>query len=239
MTVTARTILPIILTIAYAVGLLSIPQWTAKLDFAVSDNSYITGQFSYQVFLLVITAISILTTYLLNRHNFKTYFSFGQISAAGQELKLFGIKQGDTWIKTGLSLCVVISLVTAIFLYFQLRQTDPDWTSFQSGFFWIVLFSLTNSFGEEMIFRLGIVSPLSGRLAPTTIFLISAVLFGIPHFAGMPNGIIGVALAGILGFVLAKSMYETKGFFWAWTIHFLQDVLIIGTLYLMNENANL
>lgn len=45
-------------------------------------------------------------------------------------------------------------------------------------------------------------------------------------------------MAGILGFVLAKSMYETKGFFWAWTIHFFQDVLIIGTLYLMNENTS-
>ena len=54
----------------------------------------------------------------------------------------------------------------------------------------------------------------------------------------MPNGIIGVTMAGILGFVLAKSMYETHGFFWAWTIHFLQDILIIGTLYLMNENTS-
>ena len=89
-----------------------------------------------------------------------------------------------------------------------------------------------------MIFRLGIVSPLSGQLEPTTIFIISAVLFGIPHFAGMPNGIIGVTLAGILGFVLAKSMYETNGFFWAWVIHFLQDVLIIGTMFLMNENTS-
>lgn len=235
MAFTTKTILPIILTIVYAVGLLLIPQWSEKCGFVVSDNNYLTRQFNYQILLLPITAISILTTYLLNRQNFKTYFSFGQISVVGQELKLFGIKQGDTWTKTGLSLCVVISLVTATFLYFQLKQTNPNWTSLQSGLFWIVLFSLTNSFGEEMIFRLGIVSPLSGQLSPTTIFLISAVLFGIPHFAGMPNGIIGVTLAGILGFVLAKSMYETNGFFWAWTIHFLQDALIIGTLYLMNE----
>ena len=238
MTITTKTILPILLTIIFSVGLLLIPQWTAKHGFVVSDNGYVTRQFNYQIALLVITAISMLATYLLNKHNFNTYFSFGQISSVGQELKLFGIKEGDTWRKTGLSLCVVISLVTATFLYFQLRQTNPNWTSLQNGIFWIILFSLTNSFGEEMIFRLGIVSPLSGQLAPTTIFLISAVLFGIPHFAGMPNGIIGVTMAGILGFVLAKSMYETHGFFWAWTIHFLQDVLIIGTLYLMNENTS-
>ena len=135
MTVTTKAILPIFLTIAFAVGLLLIPQLTAKRGFVVSDNSYVTRQFNYQILLLVITAISILTTYLLNKHNFKTYFSFGQISAVGQELKLFGIKQGDTWTKTGLSLCVVISLVTATFLYFQLKQTNPNWTSLQSGLF--------------------------------------------------------------------------------------------------------
>ncbi|MFB2121469.1 CPBP family intramembrane glutamic endopeptidase [Parapedobacter sp. 2B3] len=230
-----KTILPILLTTAFAVGLLFLLQFSGKLGFVISDNNYLTKQFNYQILLLPIIAISILTTYLLNKQNFKTYFSFGHISAVGQELKLFGIKQGDTWTKTGLSLCVVISLITAIFLYFQLKQTNPNWASLQSGIFWIVLFSLTNSFGEEMIFRLSIVSPLSGQLAPTTIFFISAVLFGIPHFAGMPNGIIGVTMAGILGFVLAKSMYETNGFFWAWTIHFLQDFLIIGALYLMNE----
>jgi ABC-type Fe3+-siderophore transport system permease subunit len=51
----------------------------------------------------------------------------------------------------------------------------------------------------------------------------------------MPSGIIGISLAGILGFVLAKSIFETQGFFWAWLIHFLQDVVIIGSLYLMNK----
>jgi hypothetical protein len=71
---------------------------------------------------------------------------------------------------------------------------------------------------------------------PNCLIKISVKKFGIPHFAGMPNGIIGVTLAGILGFVLAKSMHETRGFFWAWTIHFLQDILIIGTLFLIYES---
>lgn len=152
MSLTPKTILPILLTIAFAVGLLFILQFNGKLGFVISDNNYLTKQFNYQILLLTITAISIFTTYLLNKRNFKTYFSFGQISALAEELKLFGIKKGDTWTKTGISLCVVISLVTATFLYFQLKQTNPNWTSLQNGIFWIVLFSLTNSFGKEMIF---------------------------------------------------------------------------------------
>ena len=84
-----------------------------------------------------------------------------------------------------------------------------------------------------MIFRMGIVSPLKGLLQPMTIFIISAILYVLPHMAGMPSGLIGATMAGILGLVLAKSLYETNGLFWAWIIHFLQDVIIIGTLFLM------
>lgn len=233
-----RIILPIALTALYGIGLLVTGQWSKKIEFAISKNNYISGQFNYQVILLLITAISIASTYLLNKQNFVQYFSWGNISATGQELKAFGINKGDSWMKTGISLCIVISLATSIFLYFQLKKVNPNWSVLQSGIFWIILFSLTNSFSEEMIFRFGIVSTLDGKISPTTIFLISGILFGIPHFAGMPNGIIGVTMAGVLGFVLAKSMQETHGFFWAWLIHFIQDVLIITTLFIMQKNSN-
>ena len=51
----------------------------------------------------------------------------------------------------------------------------------------------------------------------------------------MPSGVIGILLAGLLGYVLSKSIYETNGIFWAWFIHFLQDVIIIGSLYLIKS----
>jgi hypothetical protein len=54
----------------------------------------------------------------------------------------------------------------------------------------------------------------------------------------MPSGIIGAVMAGVLGYVMAKSVYETKGIFWAWAIHFLQDVIIIGPLFLISASQN-
>jgi membrane protease YdiL (CAAX protease family) len=229
-----KTALPIFLTVLYATGLLFAGILSKKFNVTFSTNGYVDIQLKYQLLLLSITAISLVTTFLLNKQNFSSFFSWGDITATGEELKLLGIKKGDSWLKTGLSLSLVITTVTGIFMYFQARQANINWSALQTGILWILLFSLTNSFGEEMIFRLGIISPLKGLIAPMTIFLISAVLFGIPHFAGMPSGIIGATLAGILGFVLAKSMYETNGFFWAWFIHFIQDLIIIGSLFLIN-----
>jgi uncharacterized protein len=206
---------------------------TIKL-FTVSQNQYVNIQANYQILLLVITFISIATTYFLNKANFINYFSFSNINAPSIEIKLFGINVNDTWIKTVLSLTFFISLITGIFIYFQLKQSQVVWAILQNAILWVLLFSFINSFGEEMIYRMGVVSPLKGLLSPMTIYIISAVLFGIPHFVGMPSGLIGAIMAGILGLVLAKSLDETNGFFWAWFIHFIQDVIIIGALVLLS-----
>ena len=198
-----------------------------------SDNTYIDFQIKYQVLLLLTAFVVLIGAYFLNKDNFTTLFSMGNINAPTEKLPLFGIEEGDKWLETGLSLSVIITVVTTVFMYFQLKQYAVNWNILLQGMGWVVLFSLTNSFGEEAIYRIGIVSPLKDIITPSTIFLISAVLFGIPHFGGMPSGVIGVVMAGILGFVSAKSVYETQGIFWAWFIHFLQDVVIIGSIYLM------
>jgi len=235
---TMYTILPIALTVIFTLFLWVGGNVSSKIGITVSPNSYVNGQVEYQVILLIITGFSLLMTYLLNKPSFEEHFSFGKISNPSNELKLFGIKQGDSWLKTGLSLCLVITGVTALFMYIQLKKFNVDWSILQGGIIWILLLSITNSFGEEMIFRMGLVSPLKGLLAPGTIYLISGLLFGLAHAKGMPSGVIGMSLAGLLGYVLAKSVYETQGFFWAWTIHFLQDVVIIGSLYLMNAGKS-
>jgi len=59
--------------------------------------------------------------------------------------------------------------------------------------------------------------------------------FGDKHFIGIVtnnvlNEILGVIVAGFLGWLLTKSILETKGLFWAWLIHFLQDVIIFSAL---------
>jgi len=232
--------MPILFTIGYTTIILFAANRIQNFQpFRVSEIEYINFQFNYQSLLLILAAVSLASTFMLNKENFLNYFSLGSISAPTQEMKIFGIKQNDGWLKTGISLSLIISLVTAIFMYFQLIQVQVNWSLMKNGFLWVLLFSLTNSFGEEMIFRIGVVSPLKGLLSPIAIFIISAVLFGLPHLAGMPSGLIGALMAGYLGLVLAKSVFETNGFFWAWLIHFLQDVIIIGSLFLIRSNNNI
>lgn len=234
-----KSLTPIALVIIYTLAIMLLGSFLKNTKlFTISINNFINFQANYQLLLLLVAVISMASTYLLNKTNFVNYFSLGNIAAPTQAIKYFGIKATDGWLKTGISLSVFISVGTAFFMYIPVKQQNVAWVQLYSGICWILLFSVTNSFAEEIIFRLGIVSPLKNLLSPYTILIITAVLFGLPHLAGMPSGIIGAIMAGILGFILAKSMVETNGFFWAWFIHFLRDVIIFGAMYLIADKAN-
>ena len=88
------------------------------------------------------------------------------------------------------------------------------------------LFALGNSFGEEMLYRAPWLAALEGPVGPLHALLMTAVYFGLAHFYGVPYGVLGVFMAFIPGWLMGKSMLETRGFFWAWFIHFWMDAVI-------------
>lgn len=95
--------------------------------------------------------------------------------------------------------------------------------------------ALNNSFVEEVTFRHTFASIVEyHKLNPNISKALSMVVFGGVHYFGTPppGKIPGVLLAGFLGWFLSKSIHETKGFFWAWLIHFAQDVIIMTALFL-------
>ncbi|MFN3299563.1 MAG: type II CAAX prenyl endopeptidase Rce1 family protein [Sediminibacterium sp.] len=62
----------------------------------------------------------------------------------------------------------------------------------------------------------------------------SAILFGLPRYFGNPKGIIGVIMSGVLGYILCKATIETRGISIAWTIHFVQDIIIFTAIMMMS-----
>ncbi len=71
---------------------------------------------------------------------------------------------------------------------------------------------------------------LLARLAPVVgtgqALLVTSTLFGIGHWFGHPSGASGVLMAGFAGYVWGRSVLDTRGFFWAWLSHGIQDVVI-------------
>ena len=228
--------LPILFTLGLVVAatltILKLNQLAGKKPFAVTQLPYINSQAKYQLWVSAFALGLLALLYGVYPDNFAAFVGVGSPAAPANAVALFGIAHGESWRTVGTNLSLVITLATATFMVLQFRKRGLRVRHIRPFIFYVLLFSLTNSFAEEIIYRLGVIIPLYGNINATYILLLSAIAFGVPHLRGMPNGLIGATMAGILGWVLAKSVLETHGLVWAWTIHFFQDVVIFTGLVL-------
>lgn len=229
------TLLTVLLAGLAIAGIFSLPRLTAKIKTMFHSNSVVNFQIKFQSLQLMLAAIVLFFAYLLNPENFAMFFRVGDVHAHISKIAWLGITGNETWLEIATSLGLWITLGTAIFMFFQLKKAGVDYRYFIFSLLWSIPFSIANAFSEEAIFRVGIISPLYGVLSVPIILLISAALFGLPHYFGTPSGIIGVLMAGFLGWLLAMSLVETQGIFVAWAIHFVQDVVIITSMILMSK----
>lgn len=222
----------IVLTLLALAGvsiiILNLNRFAKTLPFSVSKLAYINTQLKFQTLLLSIALLVLVALYFLSPATLSSFFSLGNIAAPAKAVSWLGISEGESWLNLGASLSFFITLATATFVFLQFRNAAGSFKLLVPLLFWVVLFSLSNSFSEEVIYRLGVIVPLAEPVDSRTLLLISAVAFGLPHLRGMPNGIVGAVMAGFLGWLLAKSVTETNGIFWAWFIHSLQDVVIFS-----------
>jgi len=218
------------IVVGATVVILNLGRFAEKSPFPVSGLQYINTQLKYQVLLLCVALVVLVAIYFVNTTNFLAFLSVGNIAASANEVSWLGISTGESWLSLGTSLAFFITLATSTFIYLQFRKSGCSLRLLFPYIPWVLAFSLTNSFSEEVVYRLGVIVPLVGSIDTAYILLISAAAFGAPHLRGMPNGIVGALMAGLLGWLLAKSVIETSGIFWAWSIHFLQDVVIFSAL---------
>jgi uncharacterized protein len=227
------TVLSILLVSVATALLLLAPTFLPTLAITLHSTPFLNKILSYQVFALLVAGVVTACTLAFTPQS-RTLLALGNISAPAEQERWLGIQAGDTWSITSLQLLGFISLGTGIFMALALWQTQ-SLSNFQWHFLpWILFFSCTNALSEELIYRFAINGNLSSILPKTAVLLISAVLFGLPHYGGFPSGVVGVFMAGVLGYVLSKATFETGGLGIALGIHFVQDVIIFTAMLMMN-----
>ena len=221
-----------------AAGIFALRPVTAKIKTVFHQNSVVDYQIKFQALQLALTAIVLLLVYLLNPENFAHFFRLGDVNAHISQIAWLGVTGNEIWLEIATSIGLFITLGTTIFMFFQLKKACVDYHYFLFSLLWAIPFSMANAFSEEAIFRMGIISPFHGIFSVSVIVLISGVVFGTPHYFGMPSGVIGALMAGFLGWLLALSLVETQGLLIAWSIHFVQDVVIITSMILMSRKSD-
>lgn len=207
--------------------------FTNRVNLQIHTNNFVNELAKYQIFAL---AVGILVTIIIQIliPSSKQFFHIGQLNIIAEKENWLGINGKSSWMVNGIQLLFFVSIATGIFMFLAVKNTN-SMNNFQWSFIpLILLFSFTNSLAEELIFRFGIVGGLFHNYPKLTILIISAIFFGLPHYFGWPNGFLGVIMSGMLGYILCKATLETKGLSIAWTIHFVQDIIIFTALFMMN-----
>lgn len=179
---------------------------------------------------LVVTLAVIVALVVVKRDRRAFYLARGDTSAPAEPIGWLGVKPGARWSTLGRDLSVFITLGTLAFLVLS-GTPSLDLVARALPFLPAILFAAAlNAFNEEVTYKASLLSVLVEPVGSRMALWMVAAYFGIAHFYGVPYGVIGVGLAWFLGWILAKSMLETRGLFWAWFIHFVQDVVIFAFL---------
>lgn len=189
--------------------------------------------FIYQAVALAIAGVVVVAMRLVTG-SWPTLLGRGKPSAPSRAVRLLGVAEGESWRRVGTTFVVIVSAVTATYLgltYWStgLAAVPPTGWLFAIGL--AIPLSVSNAFIEELITRwtvaegFGTVGALA-RYAPWA----SALIFGGVHYFGVPAGIVGSIMAGFLAWFSTRSIQDTGGIWWAWSIHFVQDILIFSVL---------
>ncbi len=217
------------LVVTAALLLLAGPRSVVHWPMAPFKDDVLDGMFRYQLYAIAVAFGTVLVLRTMHPASI-LLLRAGDLERTATREAWLGINGRSSWLVNGAQLLVVVSAITATFMY-TWRSGMSETLHFRSGVIHLVLlFSCTNALAEELIFRYALVAGLQGLLPSRAIMVLSAVLFGLPHYFGHPSGIVGVVMAGVLGYVLCKATMETKGLLVGWAIHFIQDVIIFYTL---------
>jgi hypothetical protein len=179
---------------------------------------------------LLVTLLIIAVLFVIKKQAGVFFLVKGDTSAPVEPIKWMGIKQGERWNTVGRNFALILSLGTLTFLILAGRPPLDIVTRALPFLPAVLLAAALNAFNEEMTYKASFLSMLEDVVGRRHALWLMAAYFGIGHFYGIPYGVIGVIMAGFLGWFLGKSMLETRGLWWAWFIHFLQDVLIFAFL---------
>ncbi len=203
-----------------------------SLWFGLESPNFIMWLLSDQLLRLTAAVIIFLILLYFKKKPGNFFIKKGNIDAEVKPIKWI-LKEPTTWKKFGTAFMFYISLGTIIFLL--VAGGIPSFiqlTGLLKLLPFIIFFAVINAFYEELAYRASFLSVLEEKIGGQQSLYMTSVLFGIGHFYGVPYGVVGVLMATFLGFLLGKSMLETRGFFWAFLIHMVQDIIIFSFLAL-------
>jgi hypothetical protein len=212
--------------ILFVSGLFFVIRIHPIFNFNIFDNATLNFHLNYQLSGLILAVLTLILIYLFADKIRLKYLNFNR---QGEMLpsKLLAIRDKGRWENDAWSIGLIMVAIMGGVIFWQTFSLEFDFRFIH--LLMVIPLAASNAFTEEVIFRLSYVTMGKNETNSSTYGLImGSLVFGIAHYWGLsPNGIFGVLISAYLGYFLAKSIQETKGFYWAFMLHFMLDVVIL------------
>lgn len=158
------------------------------------------------------------------------FLCVGHPAAPAQPIPFLGLRRSVPWTRLGPAFILVFAICLAPYLYLTVHPNFSVGERIVRTFPWSIAVATLNAASEEFQFRSVLLAHLRGVFHPAETVLLTAVFFGLGHYYGQPSGPLGVLMAGLAGWIWARSMIDTRGGLWALLIHLVQDIVIFTFL---------
>lgn len=217
-------VLTTILAGSWAIQALGISERVS--DLLATLSPFTASMLGEQTGRTILTTAVIAVLWLLYRDRHLFFLTAGDLRATAAPIRWIGHTEPAPWSRLGPIAGILISLGTLAFVWFAGRPTTSQVAATLPLLPAVLVVAALNAFNETMTYRASLLATLEKPVGAAQATLMAAVWFGIGHYYGVPYGVVGAVMATFLGWFLARSVLETRGIFWAWAIHFLQDAVI-------------
>lgn len=216
--------LVIYLAIDLTSRLAATPWWQDRFP---AGAPFAVSMASIQLRRLTVAMIVLVALWAMRYRRSDIFLVKGQLDAVGAPIRWLGITKPYSYRRFGPLAALCIGLGLFVFLVIGGGRAALTSQALTVGAFAAAIcLAAANAFYENVTFRAAPLATLQPAVGPQQAMLLCAVYFGLGHFYGVPYGVVGVVMAAAMGWILNKTMLETKGFFWPWFIHFCQDALV-------------
>lgn len=153
------------------------------------------------------------------------FLTVGDLRAPASRRRLPGV--GNSWLAVGSLIALALAALAFAAASAQAGTTLADLALVRPWLPAVVLLAILNAFGEEFLYRAAPLSQLHDVVGPNHAVGLTAAWFGLGHFyGGVPSGMPGALMTGLIALLFGKAMLATRGIALPTFMHMLGDVVI-------------
>ena len=219
----------------YATVLLALVAWTGASSWLAQSSAWAAWQArqSFTAAVLALQSFEVLAAlamigllFLLRKRRQNFFLVWGDRPAMSAPLKILGERVPQPLWRFGAIFTLVVIVAQVFMFILPLAPTSELLRRAIPLIPVILLLAASNGFTEELLHRAAPLSTLIEVVGKSHAIWMAAVTFGLAHYiGGVPSGISGALITAFLGWFFGKCMADSRGFFWPWLFHALQDIL--------------